>query len=135
MGLDNGICVKRNEETSKIPELRRFAESYDKEGKYDFEIAYWRKCWNIRNDILWILGHGQGEEYTYSITKESLNQVIKLLESYNSENFEGGGVCIWDWDDPKWPYSAQIAYDIGNLRQLRKLMDKYDLKVYFYDSY
>ena len=135
MGLDNGICVKRNAETSKISELRRFAESYDKEGKYDFEIAYWRKCWNIRNDILWILKHGQGEEYTYSITKESLNQVIKLLESYNSENFKDGGTCIWDWDDPKWPYSAQIADDIENLRQLRKLMDKYDLKVYFYDSY
>lgn len=135
MGLDNGICVKRNAETSEIPELRRFAESYDKEGKYDFEIAYWRKCWNIRNDILWILKHEHGEEYTYSITKESLNQVIKLLESYNSENFEDSGTYIWDWDAPGWPYSAQIAADIENLRQLRELMDKYDLKVYFYDSY
>ena len=135
MGLDNGICVKRNEETSKIPELRRFREPYDKDCKYDFEIAYWRKCWNIRNDILWILKNGQGEEYTYSITKESLNQVIKLLESYNSENFEDSGTCIWDWDAPGWPYSAQIAADIENLRRLRKLMDKYDLKVYFYDSY
>lgn len=135
MGLDNGICVRRNEETSKIPELRCFAEPYDKEGKYDFEIAYWRKCWNIRNDILGILKHRQDEEYTYAVTKENLKEIIKLLESYNSENFEDSGTCIWDWDAPEWPYSAKTAADIENLKKLHSLMDKYNLEVYFYDLY
>ena len=51
MGLDNSIEVKRNEYTNSIPELQRFNVSWDKEHKYDFEITYWRKCWNIREMI------------------------------------------------------------------------------------
>lgn len=29
MGLDNAICVERNEYTSNIPELKRFEEDWD----------------------------------------------------------------------------------------------------------
>lgn len=61
--------------------------------------------------------------------------MIKLLQSYNSKNFENNGTCIWAWDDEDWPYSEKIQRDIENLKILRELMDKYELEVYFYDSY
>lgn len=131
MGLDNGIRVKKTLENSEIPELGKFDNGYHG----DFEVTYWRKCWNIRNGIFGILKPQSEDEYFYSVTKESLNQIIKLFESYNSENFVDDGGCIWSWDDPEYPYSAQIAADIENLKKLRELMDQYNLEVYFYDSY
>ena len=135
MGLDNSIEVKRNAYTSSIPELRQFALEYDKNHEYDFEICYWRKCWNIRNDILWIIGERFSDKYEYALDKEDIDQIIKLLESYNTDNFEDSGSCIWDWDDEEYPYSEKIQQDIESLKVLRQLMDKYELDVYFYDSY
>lgn len=135
MGLDNGVEIRRNEHTSSILELRRFEPEYDKTHEYDFEICYWRKCWNVRNDILWIIGERFGDQYEYNLDKEDIDQIIKLFESYNADNFEDSGGCIWDWDDEEWPYSEKIKQDIENLKMLRQLMDKYDLDVYFYDSY
>lgn len=135
MGLDNSIEIKRNAYTNSIPELRQFELEYDKAYEYDFEICYWRKCWNIRNDILWIIGERLSDKYEYTLDKEDIDQIIKLLESYNADNFEDSGGCIWDWDDEEYPYSEKIQQDIASLKVLRQLMDKYELEVYFYDSY
>lgn len=135
MGLDNSIEIKRNAYTNSIPELRQFELEYDKAYEYDFEICYWRKCWNIRNDILWIIGERLSDKYEYTLDKEDIDQIIKLLESYNADNFEDSGGCIWDWDDEEYPYSEKIQQDIASLKVLRQLMDKYELDVYFYDSY
>lgn len=133
MGLDNGVMVKRNEYTNNIPELKRFEDEWDKEHKYNFEVAYYRKAWNIRND-LFDLGIGYNQD-RYPMTKQDVEKMIGLLSSYNAENFEYNGTCIWEWDDEEWPYSEKIQRDIKNLQYLRELMDKYELEVYFYDSY
>lgn len=135
MGLDNSIEIKRNAYTNSIPELRQFELECDKVHEYDFEVCAWRKCWNIRNDILWIIGERFGDQYEYVLPKEDIDQIIKLLESYNADNFEDSGSCIWDWDDEEYPYSEKIQQDIASLKVLRQLMDKYELEVYFYDSY
>lgn len=136
MGLDNGIQVKRTAETNKIEELNVFNEDYDKELKYDFSVTYWRKCWNIRNDIFG-LGIGYDESYYTNLTKENIEQIIELLESYNDDNWYDGGFCIWEFtsDEEGWSYSEHIKQDIESLKLLRQLMDKYELEVYFYDSY
>lgn len=68
------------------------------------------------------------------MTKQDVETMIELLQSYNAENFEDNGTCIWGWDDEEWPYSEKIQKDIENLKILRALMDKYELEVYFYDS-
>lgn len=133
MGLDNGVCVKRNEYTNNIPELKRFKDSWDKEHKSDFEICYYRKAWNIRYD-LFDLGIGRDEGY-YFMTKDDVEKMIALLQSYNANNFTENGSCLWAWDDEDYPYSEKIKQDIENLKTLRELMDKYKLEVYFYDSY
>ena len=44
MGLDNGICVKRNEYTNNISQLKRFEKSWDEEKKCNLlEVVYDRK--------------------------------------------------------------------------------------------
>lgn len=135
MGLDNAICIRRNEITNKIPDLCQFAPDWDNKLEYDFEIVYYRKCWNIRNDILYLIGKRFTDEYEFTLTKDDVTAIIKLLKSYNKENFEDNGSCIWDWDDEEWPYAEKIQEDIQKLETLKELMDKYDLDVYFYDSY
>ena len=133
MGLDNGVCIRRNEYTNSIPELKRFEGDWDEKHEFDFEVAYYRKAWNIRYDLF---RRGIGYDgHSYPMTKEDVEKMIELLSSYNSENFENNGTCIWDWDDEEWPYSEKIQRDIENLKILRELMDKYELEVYFYDSY
>jgi hypothetical protein len=136
MGLDNGICVRRTFETNKIEELKVFNEDYDKEFKYDFSVTYWRKCWNIRNDIFG-LGIGYDESYYTNLTEENIEQIIELLESYNDDNWYDGGSCIWEFtsEEEGWSYSEHIKQDIESLKLLRQLMYKYELEVYFYDSY
>ena len=135
MGLDNGIQVRRTPATNKIEELKVFNDSWDKEFKYDFEVTYWRKCWNIRNDILCILAKRFSDEYEVTLSTDDIDSIIELLQSYNAENWEESGSSIWEWDDVEWPYSEKIKQDIENLKLLRSLMNKYDLEVYFYDSY
>lgn len=134
MGLDNGVCVRRTPETNKIQTLEDLNFwGLDKEKKYDFDIVYYRKCWNIRNDLFHLgIGYDQGE---YPMSAQDVDKMIALLSSYNSENFEDGGGCIWEWDDEDYPYSEKIKQDIKALKTLRELMDKHELEVYFYDSY
>lgn len=135
MGLDNGICVKRTPFTNQIEELKVFNYNWDKELKYDPEIVYYRKCWNVRNDILYIIGQRWTDEYEVSLTPVDIDNIIELLQSYNKDNWQESGGSIWEWDDGEWSYSKKIKQDIEKLRLLRKLMDKYNLEVYFYDSY
>ena len=132
MGLDNGIGITRNEYTNNIPELKRFEQTYDKEHGYDFEAAYWRKCWGLRNDVLDLIGKRWVDGWKWDVTKDDVDHIVELLKSYNSETW---GDSIWDWDDEEYPYSEKVQRDAENLKVLRELMNKYELEVYFYDSY
>ena len=135
MGLDNSIKVKRNEYTNKIRGLQRFNLDYDKEHKYDFEVCYWRKCWNVRSKIFDVVRNVHNNDISEPLTIEDINNILKALKSFNSSNWQDNGGSIWDWDDAEYPYSKKIKQDIGNLKRLVRLMKKYDLEVYFYDSY
>ena len=67
MGLDNGLVIrKRDQKVSK-------------------EIAYWRKCWNVRGDILDIIDSTE-EKYCYEISPNQLLQIVKILSKYNEKN-------------------------------------------------
>lgn len=135
MGLDDGICVRRSEYTNRIPALKRFEESWDTEKKYDFEVCYWRKCWNIRFMIFDVVPSTRNNYESDPLTIEDIDNIIKGLKSFNADNWIEYGGSIWDWDDKDYPYSKHIKQNIKDLKYLKKLMKKYDLEVYFYDSY
>ena len=132
MGLDNGVNIVRNDYTNRIRALKRFEASYDTEHKYNFSVCYWRKCWGLRGDILGLIGKGSSDEWEYPLTKYDIEKIIDLLKSYDSKSWTDS---IWDWDDKEYPYSKKIKQDIKDLKTLKRLMKKYDLEVYFYDSY
>lgn len=136
MGLDNGISIRRTRETNQIEELKVFNLDWDKELRYDFEVTYWRKCWGLRNNILFLIGKrwAPEEEYEFKLAKDDIDNIIKLLSSYDEETWDDS---IWEWtsEEEGWSYSEYIKQNIEDLKLLRQLMDKYELEVYFYDSY
>ena len=110
MGLDNGLVIrKRNQKVSK-------------------EIAYWRKCWNIRGDILDIIDSTE-EKYCYEISPSQLLQIVKILSKYNEKNWDHS---IWSWDDIKHSIKKQILTIPFWIIFL--LLNK-DYYCEFYDSY
>ena len=135
MGLDNGIQIKRNTSTNSIPELKQFELAYDNKHQFDFEICYWRKCYNIRNMIMDVVESARDNDNSDILTTTDIEKIIHGLQSFNSANWQENGGSIWEWDDEEYPYSEKIQRDIENLKNLQTLMEKYDLEVYFYDSY
>ena len=135
MGLDNGIQIKRNTSTNSIPELKQFELAYDNKHQFDFEVCYWRKCYNIRNMIMDVVESARDNDNSDILTTTDIEKIIHGLQSFNSANWQENGGSIWDWDDEEYPYSEKIQRDIENLKNLQTLMEKYDLEVYFYDSY
>ena len=131
MGLDNSIEIKRTPYTDSISELRQFNLDWDNKHEYDFSVCYWRKCWNIRNGILDILGDRFSDQLRFHLNTENIDKIIAFLKSLNKHNWNDDGGSIWTWEE----YKNHIKDDIKKLKMLRKLMKKYDLKVVFIDSY
>lgn len=134
MGLDNSIDIVRNDYSNKINALERFTISCDKDKVYPFEVCYWRKCWNVRRDILNIIDQGDDYQYKFALDIPMIEEIIKVLKSYNKKTWENGGWSgsIWDWSEHKRFNRRHIR----NLKLLIKIMEKYpELEVYFYDSY
>ena len=134
MGLDNSIDIVRNDYSNKIKALERFTISYDRNKEYPFEACYWRKCWNVRGDILDIIGVENEYQYQSALDISDIKKIIATLKSYNRKNWKFGGCrgSIWEWSEHKWINRRHIR----NLKQLIRIMKKYpDLEVYFYDSY
>lgn len=130
MGLDNGITVKRNSMSNSIKALCKFTCDYDKSEQYDFEFAYWRKCWNVYYDIERVLAQSIDNDTQVELTVDNVIKIIKLLKSYNKATW--GDRSIWSWKDHKRINRKHIR----NLKQLVRLMRKYpDLIAYFYVSY
>ena len=130
MGLDNGICIKRNEKSMEIyDKIKCFEEDWAKKYGYDFEVAYWRKCWNVRDTIFRCIGDGEDNGNTL-INREDVRNIIVELKAFNEETWDTD-YSIWEWEEQE-PHMKQY---IENLEYLYELMDEYDLDIYFYDSY
>lgn len=134
MGLDNGIDIVRNSYSNKIKALKRFTSPYDKDKTYPFEVCYWRKCWNVRGDILDIVGVENECQYQFALDVPMIEEIIKVLKFYNKKTWEYGGWSgsTWEW----FEYKKANRRHICNLKRLVRIMKKYpELEVYFYDSY
>ena len=110
--------------------LTRFEDEWVKGHESDFDISYWRKCWNIRYLILKCLSAGN-QEYEVVIKREDIPKIIDALKSLNADNWTDYGGSIWEWED----YEECNEWHIKDLEYLYELMGEYDLDVYFYDSY
>lgn len=128
MGLDNGFICK-NIKRDEIPSYVRLPWDCRDE---DVEIAYFRKCWGIRNEILEKL-HVKDDEYKIPVEKEDIIPIVKILMKYlDREYYDENADSIWEYDE----YKENIQHSIINLVWLRVYMETHpDVTCYFYDSY
>jgi hypothetical protein len=133
MGLDNAIEIRRK---NNLPNCALcFDDEWTRKNNYDLEVAYWRKCWNVRYVIFDVLRRGDDNDSVIDITREELVEIIDRLESdINYFDFlEGGSYsCIWDWNTLRRIQKRNIK----NLKKLARMMKRHpEIEVYFYDSY
>lgn len=131
MGFDMGIMVRRDNTSNSVKALKQFAYRNDKAEEYDFEIAYWRKCWNVYSDIEYTLNKSLGNGSVNKLGADDIKDIIKLLKSYNKKTWDYSN-SIWSWQD----YKAMNRKNIRNLKKLIKIMRKYpEISVIIYISY
>ena len=131
MGLDNSIEIKRNEHSNNIYDMiRRFEAPWDTKHEYDFEVVYFRKCWNIRQlianclDVFVECGNTPLNDY------DILN-IIDALKGITADNWDYNEGSVWTYEEQE----ENIQQSIEDLEYLYELMQHHDLDVYFYDSY
>jgi hypothetical protein len=135
MGLDNGIVVKTTNEKIK-KRIKKF-KWCDELSNGALEIAYWRKCWNIRCQILGALrdnGHiVPGNDSNTKLNIDDINSIIKIIRGLNRENWDTFGGCAWTYEDLR----DINRFHIKNLKKIKRLMKYFpdELEVSFYDSY
>lgn len=134
MGLDNGIQFKilDKQKFGEIPSWFR-REAWEDQHNFDYEVLYWRKCWNVRREIMGYLKVDEDCIET-NMTLDQLEDIFKILKTlYTKENWDDGG-SIWSWDEIGKNYLANLKYARKVLKWLKtKPEDSYQL--YFYDSY
>ena len=133
IGLDNGIVIRKKDHSSKI-ELPSFVKDrWDFSETDQVEIAYWRKCWGIRDRILDVLG-GENDTGHYNITQPQLLEIINKLKKFLHQDYwEDYAESIWEYDE----FIENQVEILINLSWLSWFMiqEGNDIEVYFYDSY
>ena len=135
MGLDNGIIIKEAEALKdEFKSCPCFTWSDDDQKTYGYqEIAYWRKCWGIREAILRVLRKDQNSCGEHLVEYDDVQAIVRALKPFLSKEY-------WEENaDSIWEYESAVDNLIDTILRLSWLdgfmQTHKDLKVYFYDSY
>ena len=144
MGLDNGIQLrvkgKINPESPllKVPGVQGwdFCPMEEGNGYYNYDICYWRKCWNIRDMLFSCCSDSIGREdnQSYELSVPELRDIRDRI--YNI-------ICAGplDWEDSIWTFDEMIPHLAWDLVRITALIDYVEhegagnAEVSFYDSY
>lgn len=140
MGLDNGLVIR-----AKSYDGNQFLEdfaSYHPEFRFEsyfggYELAYWRKCWNVRNEFM--LAFDQIEDGDGGILSVADLYTVKqiMISFLNKNNWDNlGSGSIWTWEE-SLSNTARIIYLVTELIEdidEANITDE-DIEIEFYDSY
>lgn len=148
MGLDNGITLRiKNKE--KFGDTRKLYSmfSWTNEGS-EYELLYWRKCWNVRREISEVLadaynnGNAEHDKYfdenginDYIFNLKAFKDIlVRLRKIYKKSWWEENNDSIWEWSEcgnnyKNWLIKAWKVFDVLKTKD----PDSYELS--FYDSY
>lgn len=142
MGLDNGITVRFRH--GKEPKWAKRLYVYDARPKDgfggEFELAYWRKCWNVRRAIIGELAKAgrQEDDCGYHLSADELRGVCEAVgKVLNRKDWDEGhsyGDTIWEWDEVGSDMKRQNRRCLKAAKRLSG-MNPWDYSLRFYDSY
>ena len=128
MGLDNGITLKKKD----LPKQFYCLATQDRDYGSEIEIAYWRKCWQVRGLIYEAINMPDENDSIIELSREDVLAIIKTLTKNIKQKWYEYGSPYWEWKE----YKINHKHNIKRLKRLARLMKKYpDIIVEFYDSY
>ena len=130
--------ILHTREPIKIPKEFNFDSSTEDEAlKYSYEIFYFRKCWNIRHEII----NALNADYEYCgkawLTIEEVKKIWWAISEVNHKSAWDDAESIWTWNEIKDKLDQTLLaleWLIGFMRE--HVGDKTPFyMVEFYDSY
>ena len=97
------------------------------------EVAYWRKCWNVRNVIYNTLGVPDENDSVIELSWEDVHNIVQSLEKQiRYSTYEDWGSTFWTWNE----FRGFQKYNIKRLKKLARMMKRHpEIEAIFYNSY
>ena len=133
MGLDNGFVVQglKRKDIPSFVALPHIDKCYDNSDKV--EIAYYRKCWGLRDAVLRVL-HAPQSGGQFQVEAEDIPVIVDAIRPFFSkECWDDKGDSIWSFAEV---FHYTLVQQIINLQWLYSYMTVHpEVTCYFYDSY
>ena len=133
MGLDNGLIL-HSKEKIKFPDEVRVRDWWESSGCYHYSLCYWRKCWNIRREVAYIIEAPLDYVVKYNLDISEVKNIWRAINELNSKRAWESGESIWSYDEMR----DHLDRDLLALEWLIHFMRTHkeeDYMVEFYDSY
>ena len=137
MGLDNGCYIKSDKRKLTREDLPQgLMYPFEKDYGENVEIAYWRKCWGLRNSIMNHFGWRETPEEQYKFEIETPEQVLQMIEVIaawlDEEIWLEDGNSIWTYQEIR----PILIHNICNFAIVYGwMLSNPDVYIEFYDSY
>ena len=130
MGLDNGIYIKGY----------RKKPFYVKDDLYDqsnqIDLAYWRKYWGLRNDIINIIYENYyGNDSEVLLSENQIKKIRNLIMEITFSKKKYLESCGGYWDYNIYSVLRGIRQMINLTWAARQVRKNPEVEVFWYDSY
>ena len=130
MGLDNGIYIKGY----------RKKPFYVKDDLYDqsnqIDLAYWRKYWGLRNDIINIIYENYyGNDSEVLLSENQIKKIRNLIMEITFSKKKYLESCGGYWDYNIYSVLQGIRQMINLTWAARQVRKNPEVEVFWYDSY
>ena len=130
MGLDNGLDLHTKKPVD-FPKELNINDWWQSNGEYHYGICYWRKCWNIRREVAYIIEAPLDYVAKYGLDISEVKNIWRAINELNSKR-------AWESDESIWSYNEikdHLDRDLLRLEWLISFMRDHECQVEFYDSY
>ena len=129
MGLDNGIYIKGY----------RKKPFYVKDDLYEqsnqIDLAYWRKYWGLRNDIINIIYENYGNDSEVLLSENQIKKIRNLIMEITFSKKRYLESCSGYWDYNIYSVLRGIRQMINLTWAARQVRNNPEVEVFWYDSY
>ena len=130
MGLDNGIYIKGYK---KKPFYVK-DDLYDQSNQID--LAYWRKYWGLRNDIINIIYENYyGNDSEVLLSENQIKKIRNLIMEITFSKKRYLESCGGYWDYNIYSVLRGIRQMINLTWAARQVRKNPEVEVFWYDSY
>lgn len=143
MGLDNGLILYTRAPINVPPEIRKLITVTTHEGwdySCEYELLYFRKCWNIRSAVGRVLGASPDYCGKSGLDIDEVKSIWWVIKQLNNKYLweHGTWSSIWTYEEIKDRLDNSLLileWLIHFMREHRYVGANEDYVVEFYDSY